>query len=436
MRQQDPSLGFLYGLTKHGIRPGLRRIKEIVSLLGDPQASFPIVHVAGTNGKGSTSAIIASVLKEAGFRTGLYTSPHLEKFNERIQVSGKTITGPEMIRAIKAVKSASGKMTGASPLTFFEFTTAMAFLHFRLKRVDIAVIETGMGGRFDATNVVTPEVSVITNIGMDHTRFLGVNLKEIAFEKAGIIKPGKPVVSGEDKKGPLSVIKRAAREMSSPLYEIGADFSAAGTPGSFDYNGIRGSIEKLKLGLFGPHQIRNAACALAAIDVLKGKGFDIPLKAVRAGLSKASWPGRFEVLSRKPFVVLDGAHNPAGARALAIALEGLKVKPVLVLGVMADKDIDGVLKEILPSCRMVVATSPQNERSESPLALFKKVERYGKEAVVKESVKDALKEAIQRAGPEGAVCVTGSLFTVAEARGYLRRAPFNGNQLKSVLRKG
>ncbi|MBW7957191.1 MAG: bifunctional folylpolyglutamate synthase/dihydrofolate synthase [Deltaproteobacteria bacterium] len=436
MQRQDPALGYLYGLEKHGIRPGLKRIREIVSLLGVPQKSFPVIHVAGTNGKGSTSAIIASILQEAGLRTGLYTSPHLEKFNERIRVSGKMIAGPEIVRAVKIVRAASKKMAGGSPLTFFEFTTAMALLHFRLKKVDIAVIETGMGGRFDATNVVTPEVSVITNIGMDHMRFLGKTLDEIAFEKAGIIKPGRPVVTGEVKRGPLSVIRKTAKKMSSPLHVIKNDFSATGEPSSFAYQGGKRRLENLKLGLLGPHQVRNAACALAAIEVLKGKGFEIPVKALREGLKNAAWPGRFEVISRKPFVVLDGAHNSAGARTLALALEGLKKKPVLVLGVMADKDIDGILKEILPSCRTVIAASPKNERSESALALSERVKRFGKEAVIRESVRDALKEALLRAGPQGAVCVTGSLFTVGEARGYLRRAQFKRSQRKSIIRKG
>ncbi|MBE7415491.1 MAG: bifunctional folylpolyglutamate synthase/dihydrofolate synthase [Deltaproteobacteria bacterium] len=313
-------------------------------------------------------------------------------------------------------------MTGSSPPHLLRVPAAMAFLHFREKMADIAVIETGRGGRFDATNVVTPEVSVITNIGVDHTRFLGKSLEEIAFEKAGIIKPGRPVVTGEDGKGPLSVISRTAKKLSSPLHVIGKDFSATGEPRSFAYDGIDMRLENLKLGLLGPHQVRNAACALAAVEVLKRKGFDIQVKAAREGLKKAAWPGRFEVMSRKPFVVLDGAHNPAGARTLALALEGLGKKPVLVLGVMADKDIDGILKEILPSCRMVIATSPMNERSESPRALSGRIERFGKEAIIRERVKDALKEALLLAGPRGAVCVTGSLFTVGEARGYLRRA--------------
>ncbi len=429
-RQQDPALRFLYGLEKHGIRPGLGRTRKIVSLLGDPQKGYTIVHVAGTNGKGSTSAIIASVLQEAGLRTGLYTSPHLEKFNERIRVSGKMITGPEVASAVKTVRAASRKMPRGAPLTFFEFTTAMAFLHFMRKKADIAVIETGMGGRFDATNVVTPGVSVITNVSIDHARFLGRTVKEIAFEKAGIIKPGRPVVVGEVEKGPLSVIRKRARDLSSPLYENGSDFSASGDPRSFDYQGMSCRLEGLKLGLMGRHQVNNAACALAAIEVLKGNGFEIPVRAIRNGLKKAAWPGRFEVLSKRPFVVLDGAHNPAGARTLALALESLGKRPVLVLGVMADKDIDGFMKEILPSCSMVVATRPENARSESPMALSGRVGRFGKEAVARESVKEALNEALLRAGPQGAVCVTGSLFTVGEARGYLRRANFKNCKTK------
>ena len=413
------TLQYLLSLERHGIKPGLERISRLLKLLGDPQLKYPAVHVAGTNGKGSTSAMLSSVLNEAGMRTGLYTSPHLVKFNERIQVSGRMITGPELCEAARIVKKAAARMPG-SPITFFEFTTAMAFVHFSLKEVDIAVIETGMGGRFDATNTLLPEVSVITNVNVDHTQYLGSGLKEIAFEKSGIIKPGRPVVTGEIKKAPLSVIRKRAKESSSSLYVLNRDFSVQIAPSSLSYSGLELELNGLRLGLSGPHQAMNAGLSLAAIEALRQRGFQIPVSAIRAGLRKAAWPGRFETISKKPLVIIDGAHNPAGARTLANALKDLSYKRlILVLGIMADKDIDAILKELIPLCDEAIATEPRMERSAAAAMLAEKIRAFGKPALEVRRVKDACKEAIQRAGKNDCVCVTGSLFTVGEARAFL-----------------
>ena len=280
-----------------------------------------------------------------------------------------------------------------------------------------------MGGRFDATNVVVPEVSVITNINIEHTRYLGKGLKDIAREKAGIIKPGRPVITGEDKAAALSVIRGKAQESSSALYGLGRDFSSTGEPASFDYSGLNLKLRGLKLKLLGQHQIKNAALALAAIEVLKKRGFNIPVAAIRAGLRKALWPGRLEVISRRPLVVVDGAHNPAAAAVLADALKGLKWKRLIVVaGIMADKDVDGVLKAILPLADEVIATSPGNERTLPATELAKKIKRLGKPAIERPRVKDACVEALKMARPGDCVCATGSLFTVAEARVFLRRS--------------
>lgn len=409
-------------LERHGIKPGLGRISRLLKLLGSPQLKYPTIHVAGTNGKGSTSAMLASILNEAGYRTGLYTSPHLVRFNERIQVSKQMISGPELVEAARIVRKAARKMPGA-PITFFEFTTAMAFVHFSLKKTDIAVIETGMGGRFDATNAILPEVSIITNVNVDHTKYLGNRLEEIAFEKAGIVKPGRPIVTGEGKKAPLSVIRKKAMEAGSSLLVLGKDFSVKGSPSSLSYSGIELDIKGLKLGLSGPHQAANAALSLAAIELLRQKGFDMPVSAIRSGLKRAVWPGRFEVISKKPFIVLDGAHNPAGAKTLAAALKGLSFKRlILVLGVMADKDVDAMMKELLPLAYEIITTEPRMERSAPAHALARKALAYGRPAIGIRSVKDACREAVARAGKTDCVCVTGSLFTVGEARAWLIRA--------------
>jgi len=418
----NSTLKYLYGLERHGIKPGLKRITRLLELLGDPQLKYPVVHVAGTNGKGSTSAMLASVLKEAGFTTGLYTSPHLVKFNERIQVSGKKITGPELSEAVRIVRKAAAKMPGA-PITFFEFTTAMAFVHFSLSKADIAVIETGMGGRFDATNAVEPDVSVITNVNIDHTQYLGNKLAEIAREKAGIIKPGRPVITGERKREALSVIRKKAKECSSSLYVLGKEFKVHGKPASLSYSGLELGLKGLRLSLSGAHQAMNAGLALAAIEALRQRGFHIPVGAIRSGLRKAAWPGRFETISKRPLVILDGAHNPAGARTLAAALKELSYKRlVLVLGIMADKEIDAILKELLPLCDEAIATAPRMERSADAGVLADRIRAFGKPAIEARRVKDACEEALSRAGKADCVCVTGSLFTVGEARAWLLKS--------------
>lgn len=415
-------IDYLYSLEKHGIKPGLERASALLSALGNPQDSFRSIHVAGTNGKGSVSSMTASVLKEAGFRTGLYTSPHLVKFNERITVSGKTISGNELIEAAREVKTAS-KKAGLSDVTFFEFTTAMAFLHFRKKKAEFAVIETGMGGRLDATNLIIPMVSVITNIALDHTAWLGSTIKEIAAEKAGIIKPGAPVVTGVAQRTALSVIKAAAKKASAPLYIMGKDFHAEGECASFSYSGLSGGLTGVKLTLSGAHQVGNAALALAAIEILRAQGVSITERAIRKGLREAAWPGRFEILSRRPLVVLDGAHNPDGAASLKNALSSLKKKRlILVIGIMSDKDMDGILKELVPASDLVIATRPKGERSATLSVLMQAASRYGKPVAGIEAVKDACKKALSLASTTDCVCVSGSLFTVGEAREYLLRA--------------
>ena len=416
-------IDYLYGLERHGIKPGLERIRALLSVLGNPQGSFRSIHVAGTNGKGSVCSMAASVLIDAGFRTGLYTSPHLVKFNERISVSGKTISEKELIEAAREVKAASKKAGVSGTITFFEFTTAMAFLHFRKKKVEFAVVETGMGGRLDATNLAAPMVSVITNIALDHTAWLGSAIKEIAGEKAGIIKPGVPVITGAAQRTALSVIKATAKKASSAVYVMGQDFHAEGECASFSYSGLSSGLTGLKLGLNGGHQVGNAALALAAIEVLRAKGVHITAQAIRKGLKEACWPGRFEILSRRPLAVLDGAHNPNGAASLKNALSSLKKKRlILVIGIMSDKDMDGILKELVPASDLVIATKPKGERSATLPVLMQAASRYGKPVAGVEAVKDACKKALSLASPTDCVCVSGSLFTVGEAREYLLRA--------------
>lgn len=410
---------FLYALERHGIRPGLTRIKRLLKGLGDPQLAYPAVHIAGTNGKGSTSAFLFSVLNEAGLNAGLYTSPHLLRFNERIRTSSGLIKNSEIIKLAGEVKKAARGIKG---LTFFEFTTAMAFLHFARKKADIAVVEVGMGGRLDATNVISPLVTVITNVGVDHTEYLGDSIEKIAFEKAGIIKKNTPVVTAEGKPVALKVIKKAARARSSKVFRFGADLSVSSRNGKISYSGLSSSINGLGLSLTGAHQYKNAGCALAAIELLREKGMRIPQGAVKRGLRKADWPGRLEVVMRRPLVVLDSAHNPEGARSLREALKNLRFKRLtLVLGIMKDKDVEGILKELTPLSHTVIATMPSTERSADALSIAALLAKDGREVLVKKRVNDAVNAAIKASKPDDAVCVTGSIFTVAEAKRFFLR---------------
>ncbi len=424
MPPKDEILNYLFSLERHGIKPGLSRIKELLGLLGNPENDYPSIHIAGTNGKGSTAAYLDSILRKAGFKTGLYTSPHLIKFNERIQVSGKLISGRDMVRIASIVRDASKGMTGPDrELSFFEFATAMAFLYFKEKDVDIGVIETGMGGRFDATNVVTPLASIITNIGLDHTEYLGTKIEKIAFEKAGIIKKGVPAVTGTEKKEALKVIERASKKKGARLFRLGHDFiPKRGSRGKLDYSGIKINIKGLRLGLRGTHQLKNASCALAAIEVLKDSGLRIPVRAVRDGLKDTVWPARVEVISKSPLIILDAAHNPEGASTLKGALRGFRYgRLILVLGIMADKDIGGIISQLAPLADTIIACAPQIKRAASPALIARMLKPFSKPVLVKDSVKDACKAALDEAGEGDALCITGSVFTVGEAKKYLSR---------------
>jgi dihydrofolate synthase/folylpolyglutamate synthase len=442
MPHRDPVLEYLFSLQRHGIRPGLGRVERLLKALGKPHLGYPCIHVCGTNGKGSTSAFLASMLSAAGYRCALYTSPHLTRFNERIRVNKRLITDAEAVDAARAVKEAwgAGRGTTTEEPTFFEFTTAMAFLHFSRKKADIAVIETGMGGRLDATNVVAPLVSVITNVGLDHTEHLGHTIREIAREKAGIIKAGVPTVTAEEGAEALEEIARTARDSHARLFRLNRDFSVKAVPGGrgalqrFDYLGINGRGHKgLAIKLRGPHQLRNAACALASIEVIRGLGFLVPEYAMRRGLERAEWPGRVEVARRRPLVILDAAHNPDGARSLADALRGLNYsRLVLVIGILADKDISGIFEPLAPMADAVILAMPRSERAASLELMKMRLRPYGVDAATAPSVEDACRMALALASPDDAVCVTGSIYTVGEARARLVATPGkNGAKMKN-----
>lgn len=421
----DLTLSYLFGLQKFGIKFGLSNISRLLELLGTPQDRIRAVHIAGTNGKGSTAATIASIAQQAGYKTGLYTSPHLIDFTERIKINDQEIEEAEAIRLTEKIRSeirGSAFKEELSKITFFEFTTAMAILYFAEKGVDLAVMETGMGGRLDATNAIRPLVSVITNISLEHREFLGDTIEAIAYEKAGIIKDKVPLVTGVEQPEAVQVIEKICNEKKAPLYKLGMDFSfKRNGRDTFSYNGIKDSFDDLRLNLAGGHQFSNTSLAVAATEMLGGKGFDIDRDAIRLGVNKVSWPGRLETVSQNPTIVLDGAHNPAGSEVLAGAIkEEFKFNRLyLILGIMADKDIDGIISPVAPLAYEVILSRPEYERASEAASLLSAARRYNHNCTAFENLKEAIGYARTRAGKDDLIIISGSLFTVGEARGIL-----------------
>lgn len=410
--------------------------RRLLGRLGSPQDAYRIVHIAGSNGKGSTAALTESILRAAGLRTGLYTSPHLVDFAERIRVNARPIGAGALARLVGRVRPVAEDVSRAAgrSATFFEITTAMALLHFADARVDVAVIETGLGGRFDATNVMRPDVCVLTPIALEHQRQLGRTLGAIAREKSGILKRGVPAVSAAQERAARGVIAERARAVGAPLAWLGRDFHARPrAEGTFDYEGLALRLPDLRCGLAGQHQIGNAALALAACERLARRfrrpGARIEPEAMRRGLAAARWPGRLETVRRgrdgRPRVVLDGAHNPAAARALAAALpRAFSYRRVLlVAGAMADKDLGALTRalsrEVSRTGGLVLATAPAFERAEKPRALAAHFRRAGARAIAVGNVPAALDAAMARARAGDLVVVAGSLYLVGEARAHL-----------------
>lgn len=405
---------------RFGREPGLACITGLLSRLGNPQDGLNFVHVAGTNGKGTTCTLIASVLTAAGYRTGLYLSPHVCDFRERIQLCGKMIPRSELVSAAKRVFSEADRMLeDGKQITEFEIITAIAMLWFAEQHCDAAVLEVGMGGRFDATNVIeNPLVSVIASISLDHTEILGDTIEKIAQEKCGIVKPGRPVVCSPcEPSEALEVIRRTARERGCRLTEAGASSlkilctDLSGT--EFEYEG-----QKLKLPFLGEHQVKNAASALAALEILRGEGWNITLAALQNGFSSARLPARLEVLSTAPPVLLDGAHNPGGTAALAAAvrqyLPGRKI--VAVMGMMADKDAAHAVGNLRGLFSQVIAVAPPSPRAmdaEDFAALWRQTGIGARSA---QNAETALRLAFSLLEPDGALVVCGSLYLAGELR--------------------
>lgn len=412
----------MYGLRRFGIKLGLDTIGNMLRKLNNPHTAFNSIHVAGTNGKGSIASSLASILYNSGFKTGLYTSPHLIKFNERICINNMHISDQDVVEALNAVKVCI-TADDREP-TFFEYTTAMALYEFAKAAVDWAVIETGMGGRLDATNIVTPAISIISNISIEHTTYLGNTIAEIASEKAGIIKRGIPVVTGVKQPEAIAEIEKAAAEKKAPLYRLGKDFNVTqnDTP-TFDYIGMSHTFKKMRTGLLGNYQIENTALVLAACELLMANCPNLTRDTITTGIVQNKWPGRLEIVSESPYVILDGAHNLDAVRNLAQFLaDHLHDKNLtLVLGILDDKPYTEMLDILLPICRKLIITQPKIDRSLMPEKIYDIAKESVSDVAIIPDVAQAVTHAIKNANEAEAICIAGSLYVVGEAKEMLDR---------------
>jgi dihydrofolate synthase/folylpolyglutamate synthase len=435
MDRYQAALDFLYSFvdyeTSHQPRSplnyDLRRMDELLERLGNPHLKAKTVHIAGTKGKGSTAAMVASVLSASGYRTGLYTSPHLIDIRERIRVDGRLISRIDLVKLVGKLKpevEAVNARASYGRLTTFELLTALGFMYFADNQAEFQVVEVGLGGRLDATNVVRPEVCAITTLGLDHTDVLGDTLAKIASEKAGIIKPGVPVVSARQEAEATGVIKEFCRRSEARLISVGVDitYSNRGEKDgvqSLEIKGRLGTYEAA-LPLRGRFQQENAAAAVGVLEVLAERGFNVTQESIVKGLQKVRWPGRFQVIRRRPAVIVDGAHNPQAARELSLAiaefLAGRKPgRTILVIGMSSDKDYGEVAGELAPLFDNVIATRSRHPRALAIDILSSEFIKYGCEVKTADSVAEALRRAVELARNNGFICATGSLFIVGEA---------------------
>ena len=402
----------------------LRRMEELLGRLDNPHLKAKSVHIAGSKGKGSVAAMTASALTASGYTTGLFTSPHLHTFNERIRVNGELISEAELVSLVERLKpevEAVNRKATYGQLTTFELMTALGFAYFEQKGVDFQVVEVGLGGRLDATNVIEPEVCIITSISFDHTEVLGNTLAEIAAEKAGIIKPGGVVVASLQRDEAAQVIKDTCLNRGVRLVRVGSDvtWQSLGFDSSRQSLRVAGRLAsyELSIPLLGQYQLENAATAVAALEVLAEKGFHISGDSITKGLAQVSWPGRLQVLSRRPLLVVDSAHNPDSARKLKQSLEQYFDfdRAILIIGASSDKDIAGIVSELVPLFDKVIVTRSIHPRAMATAPIVAEFSQHGVEAQATDDISTALPLALTLAGGKDLICVTGSLFVVAGA---------------------
>ena len=424
----ESALEYLQNLTKFGFNFGLGRIEELMRRLGNPQDSLRIIHIGGTNGKGSTSAILSSILRAAGYRCGVFSSPHLHRYTERYRINGIEITEEKIAALITEVKPHLDAMvtSGYEHPTEFEVSTALAFLYFARENVDYLVLEVGLGGAIDSTNIITPLVSVITNVGMDHMDYLGNTLGEIATVKAGIIKSGIPLVTGVEQPEALAQVLAKAQQEAAPVKLINQDFCGKGVSQenhgqTLNYTSWRGKYEGLFLTLLGSHQVTNCALALAVIDVLEECGYlEVSEQVLKVGLDQVKWPGRLEIMSQDPLVLIDGAHNYEGALALKEALEQLfpTKRKIFILGMLGDKERERVVRLLAPLADKVYVTKPNSPRATDWATMGEMLEKIGIKVEVEEIIFKAIEKALSEIPEDSMVVITGSLYMIAEARAY------------------
>jgi len=412
MTEYPDALTYLYSLEKRGMVFGLDNIRWILHRIGNPHDFLKTVHIGGTNGKGSVAAMLSHILKDAGYKVGKYTSPHLVSFTERITINEERITEAEVAEYITHIRHNIDGLDPKRTFTFFDFTTALAFEYFYRNDVDIALIEVGLGGRLDSTNVVNPIVSVITNVAFDHMDYLGEDILQIAREKAGIIKKGVPVVTGAQDL-PGRIIEETGKMNNSSVYVVGRDFSYEKTGTQvMSYSGLSIKLDDIFINLKGDYQFGNAATALCTAELLSMLGFGMDQRALYNGLSQVVWPGRLEIVEKKPTILLDGAHNVDGIKTLVNFIKNQFAgrRRVLIFGVMKDKEYEKMLGEVLPCVDEVIFTSSTNERALIPASMKKSMP----EAIVAENPSGALKKAKSISNENDVLIITGSLYLVGE----------------------
>ena len=411
-----------------GSVPGLERIKCLCERLGNPQQKLSVIHIAGTNGKGSAVAMLSSILKEAGYRVGTYTSPHLEKYNERFLINGKEISDEDFAREITLMKNICEELAaeGKAVPTLFEIVTGVAFHYFAEQKVDVLILEVGLGGRYDATNIVAePLLSLIMSISIDHTDFLGDSIEKIAAEKAGIIKKNCPVVLYSQDEIVYNMVKDAADRMDAPFYclnDAEIDVASQTLEGTvFSVKNKSMSLEKVELPLLGSYQISNCVTVLEACRVLKKRGLQLSEETVRRGLKNAHWAGRMEICRKEPLVILDGAHNEDGihqlAKSLSVYFRDKKV--TLILGVLGDKEYHKMAEHILPHADSVILTEPHSERKLDVFTLARSISNHNGTIYTEKEIEDAYEKALSLTPAEGIILCCGSLYMIGAMRTYI-----------------
>ncbi len=413
--EYDDIYAFLCGMERFGILLGLENITRLLGQIGDPQKRFPVVHVTGSNGKGSTSAMVSGILRDAGYTTALYTSPHLSDFRERIRVNGAMISKEAVIASARKIS----RVYDPERTTFFEFTTAIAFDCIAQVQPDIAVIEVGLGGRLDATNTVDPVVTVITDVSREHEEYLGVGIESVAREKAGIIKPGVPVITGANRSQARRVVYETAKERRAQVREFGRDF--VGTRTGFDRFTYRsGSLElgDIVLALAGAYQVKNAAIACSVVEELRARNYRIPEEAFRRGILHTRFPGRFEVIRRSPDVIIDGAHTPESMRLLKSTLRKMYpgARPFVLMGMLKEKDWKQMARILAPIAREVVCVPPQSNRALDPEELAAYVRDLGIPVSVHGSITHGFESLLARASGNDVILAAGSLYMIGPVR--------------------